>query len=237
MKCRKLHFSTIVLILLAASNAAAQDLAPVAAPSVHASEAEKAKENAPTQSAAATKPAESSSGEWTKKGDSETWMFFSRSSKTLEGIPLDMNVIEVTILGERISVPLSAIRGIRFGDGLFDVCTVKLMNGDTLNGSIERQIFRIGMEWGDVQVDRQKVGYFVRSAFARGPIPASSSVAQTFEKSTRDTRESQDSPDVRPASDVVPVSTTEPPTDGDYELAAPSEALDGDDSWLWGNPQ
>lgn len=163
-------------------------------------------------------PAEKSSP---AKPADETWMYFSRGRRTLEGMPIAMENVEITVAGTRIFIPLSAIRGIRLGQGPFDICTIKLMNGDTLNGSIERQEFRVALAWGEVRVDRQKVGYLVRSAFARNiPGLPLSNASQPTPAAT---------------SDVVPASIVEPAGDGDYELTPANEALEGDMSWLWEN--
>ncbi len=190
-------------------------------------------------------PAKSETNVAEQAKGSETWMFFSKAEKTLEGIPIEMATIDLTIYGERVAIPLSAVRGIRFGEGLYDVCTVKLMNGDTLNGAIERQVFRIGTDWGEVQVDRQRVSYFVRSAFAHA---AAATVHQPQPSRPQPVmapaRESLDRP-------VMPVLAQQPLEEGNYELqptpapeatsypinATPNQAtgLEGEDSWIWGN--
>jgi hypothetical protein len=235
MKSRILILSSLLLIPTAVVSTHGQVPSPASAPKMEETRGPKIEENG---APASISPSNSASEAVEKKSQGgENWMFFSRTNKTLEGTPVDMKVVEITILGERISVPLSAIRGIRFGEGLYDVCTVKLMNGDTLNGSIERQIFRIGMDWGEIQVDRQKVGYFVRSAFVRAPIPAYPNDAQPSEPPPASATASPTSSEGEFSHEVVPVSAEEPSTEGNYELATPEEALDGDDFWLWGNPQ
>lgn len=147
----------------------------------------------------------------------ETWTCFSTNGKTLEGIPAEIKAVEVVVYGDRVVVPMNVIRGIRFGSGLYDVCTVKLMNGDTLNGAIDQHVFKIATDWGEVAVERNRVQYLVRTAFARSAAGG------------------------RESRDTVPVATSPralSPLEPTVETSSPgkeSEELNTSDTWLWGS--
>ena len=85
-----------------------------------------------------------------------------KNNKFLRGVPVDLALIDVFILGTKIPVPLDQVVGIRFAATPEENGTVALKNGEMLSGRIDPPTVVLSVEWGEAKINPNVVSSMVR---------------------------------------------------------------------------
>ena len=76
-----------------------------------------------------------------------------QEDKFLQGVPMDIAMVDIYVLGTKISIPLDSVSGIRLGDE-GGKGTIALKDGEILNGRIELPELRLSVDWGQAIINR-----------------------------------------------------------------------------------
>ena len=157
-----------------------------------------------------------------------------KNNKFLRGIPIDLALIDVYILGTKIPVPLDQVIGVRFAAGGDEKGTIALKNGEMLSGRIDTPKVVLSVEWGEATINPAVLSAMVRDGSMQWSVRNTPNGPQWFlaPRTNRGTlnRSSSYSPLQAPVSTTTasPVSWSAPVGGGSSDSVNASEF-----AWIW----
>ncbi len=92
-----------------------------------------------------------------------SFIFRLKNNKYLQGVPMDFALLDIYVMGAKISLPIDSIVGVRFPDSPDQKATVALKDGELLNGKIDTPTIRLAVEWGEARINREVVKSMVKT--------------------------------------------------------------------------
>lgn len=156
-----------------------------------------------------------------------------KNNKFLRGIPIDLAMIDVYILGTKIPVPLDQVTGIRFANGADEKSTIALKNGEMLSGRIDRPKVVLSVEWGEATIDPNVLSAIVRDGSMQWSVRNTPNGPQWFlaPRSNRGTLNSSSSysPIRTPVS-----TTTASPVSWSAPIGGSNDSINANEfAWIW----
>ncbi len=156
-----------------------------------------------------------------------------KNNKFLRGIPIDLAMIDVYILGTKIPVPLDQVTGIRFASGADEKSTIALKNGEMLSGRIDRPKVVLSVEWGEATIDPNVLSAIVRDGSMQWSVRNTPNGPQWFlaPRTNRATMNSSSSysPIITPVS-----TTTASPVSWSAPIGGSNDSINANEfAWIW----
>ena len=157
-----------------------------------------------------------------------------KNNKFLRGVPVDLALVDVYILGTKIPVQLDQVVGIRFAATPEENGTVALKNGEMLSGRIDPPTVVLSVEWGEAKINPSVVSSMVRDGSMQWSVRNTPNGPQWF-LAPRGNRTINRSSSYKPAV-VNPVSTAtaSPDSWASSSVGESSYSINTKEfSWIW----